>query len=105
MVFLRILGKSLLFLAFIALAYDGAHNLATPGQGLLLASISTHLKTYLPDAGADLERFFLAHGPAWIWNGVVGPLFRMPVSLVLGVFGTLSYLAGYRKPPPVIYGD
>ena len=105
MVFLRILGKALLFLAFIALAYDGARNLATPGQGLLFASISTHLKTYLPNACADLQRFFLASGPAWLWNLIVGPLLAMPLSLVLGALGTALYLTGYRKPPPVLYGD
>ena len=105
MVFLRILGKALLFLAFIALAYDGARNLATPGQGLLLASISMHLKAYLPNSGADLERFFLAGGPAWFWNLILRPLLAMPLSLVLGALGTALYLAGYRKPPPVLYGD
>lgn len=105
MVFLRIFGKTLLFLAFAALAYDGARNLATPGQGLLLASISTNLKTYLPNGAADLERFFLANGPAWVWNGAVGPLLAMPLALVLTVLGTALYLAGYRKPPPVLYGD
>ncbi len=105
MVFLRILGKTLLFMAFIALAFDGARSIATPGQGLLLASISTHLKAYVPNGGEDLERFFLASGPAWFWRGIVAPLLGMPVSLVLGVLGTALYLAGYRKPPPVIYGD
>ena len=103
--FFEFLGKALLVLAFIALAYDGARNLATPGQGLLLASISTHLKTLLPNASAELQRFFLAGGPAWVWNFIVGPLLGLPLSLVLGALGTALYLAGYRKPPPVLYGD
>ena len=56
---------------------------ATPGQGLLLASVSTYLKTYSPSSAADLEGFFLANGPAWIWNGIVAPLLWMPLSLLL----------------------
>ena len=105
MVFLRILGKTLLFLAFFAAAYDGARNLATPGQGLLLASVSTHLKTYFPSSGADLEGVFLTGAPAWIWNGIVAPVLWMPLSLLLAVLGTALFLAGYRKPPARIFSD
>ena len=105
MVFLRILGKALLFLAFLAAAFDGARNLATPGQGLLLASVSTHLKTYFSSSGADLEGFFLATGPAWIWNGIVAPLLWMPLSLLLAALGTMLFLAGYRKPPARLFSD
>lgn len=105
MVFLRILGKTLLFLAFLAVAYDGARNLATPGQGLLLASVSTHLKTYFSSSAADLEGFFLASGPAWIWNGIVAPLLWMPLSLLLATLGTALFLAGYRKPPVRLLSD
>jgi len=105
MVFLRILGKALLFLAFLAAAFDGARNLATPGQGLLLASVSTYLKTYPSTSGADLEGFFLANAPAWIWNGIVAPLLWMPLSLLLAAAGTMLFLAGYRKPPARIFSD
>ncbi len=105
MVFLRILGKALLFLAFAAMAFDGARNLATPGQGLLLASVSTHLKTYFPSSAANLESFFLAGGPAWVWNLVIAPLLGMPLSLLLAVLGTAIFLAGYRKTPRVLYSD
>ena len=105
MVFLRILGKALLFLAFLAAAYDGARNLATPGQGLLLASVSTYLKTYFSSSVADLEGFFLASGQAWIWNGIVAPVLWMPLSLLLAVIGTMLFLAGYRKPPARLFSD
>ncbi len=105
MVFLRILGKALLFLAFAAVAFDGARNLATPGQGLLLASVSTHLKTYFPSTGANLESFFLTGESAWVWNIILAPLLAMPLSLLLAALGTAIFLAGYRKPPPVLYGD
>jgi hypothetical protein len=105
MVFLRILGKALLFLAFAAMAFDGARNLATPGQGLLLASVSTHLETYLPGSVASMENFFLSSGLAWVWNLIITPLFGLPLSLLLAVLGTAVFLAGYRKPPPVLYSD
>jgi hypothetical protein len=105
MVFLRILGKTLLFLAFAALAFDGVRNLATPGQGLLLASVSTHLKTFFPNSGASLDSFFLTSGQAWVWNIVVAPLLWMPLSLLLAALGTALFLAGYRKPPPVLFSD
>jgi hypothetical protein len=99
------LGKALLFLAFAALAFDGARNLAAPGQGLLLASASTHLKTFFPGSGASLESFFLASGQAWVWNIVVAPLLWMPLSLLLAALGTALFLAGYRRPPPVLSCD
>jgi hypothetical protein len=105
MVFLRILGKALLFLAFLAAAYDGARNLATPGQGLLLTSLSTHLKAHFPGSMADVESFFLASAPAWVWNSIVAPLLWMPPSLVLAALGTTLFLAGYRKPPARLYSD
>jgi hypothetical protein len=105
MVFLRVLGKTLLFLGFIALAFDGVCNLATPGQGLLVASASTHLKALLPNGAADLERAFQAIGPSWFWTVFIGPLLALPLPLLLGGLGTAAYLAGHRKPPPVLYGD
>jgi hypothetical protein len=105
MVFLRVLGKTLLFLAFFALAYDGARNLATPGEGLLLASVSAHLKGLLPNGAADLERAFATVGPSWFWTVFIGPLLALPLSLLLGGLGTALYLAGYRKPAPLLYGE
>jgi hypothetical protein len=105
MVFLRIFGKALLFLAFLAAAYDGARTLAMPGQGLLLASVSTHLKTYFSSSVAGIEGFFLAIGPAWIWNGIVAPLLWMPLSLLLAALGTTLFLAGYKKPPAKFFSD
>ncbi len=105
MVFLRILGKALLFLAFAAMVFDGARNLATPGQGLLLASVSTHLETYLPSSAAGLESFFLSSGLAWVWNLIITPLFALPLSLLLAALGATLFLVGYRKPPPVLYSD
>jgi hypothetical protein len=105
MLFLRLLGKCLLFAAFAALAYDGARVLATPGEGLLLTSLSTHLKTYIPQGRESLERFFLEHGPAYLWNGIVEPMLVLPVSILFGVLGALLFMAGYRRPPPEIVSD
>jgi hypothetical protein len=105
MFFLRLLGKCLLFAAFIALAYDGARILATPSEGLLLTSLSTHLKTYVPQGRESVEHFFLDHGPAYLWSSVVEPLLVLPVSLLLGVLGAALFMAGYRRPPPEIVTD
>jgi len=105
MVFLRTLGKALLFLAFAAMAFDGARNLATPGQGLLLASVSTHLKTYFPSAAASLENFFLGGGSAWFWKLLLMPLLAMPLSLLLAALGTAIFLAGYQRTRPALYSD
>ncbi len=104
MLFLRLLGKTLLFGAFVALAYDGARILASPGQGLLLTSLSTHLK-YIPQSRENLESFFLSHAPAYLWNGIVEPLLVLPVSILFGVLGALFFMAGYRRPPPEIVSD
>ncbi|MBI4724755.1 MAG: hypothetical protein HY765_07190 [Rhodomicrobium sp.] len=105
MLFLRLLGKLFLFLAFIALAYDGARIIATPGEGLLLTSLSTHLQTHIPQGQENLEHFFLGHGQAYLWNGLVEPLLTLPVSILFGVLGALLFMAGYRRPPPEIVSD
>ena len=56
MLFLRLLGKTLLLAAFVALAYDGARILASPGEGLLFTSLSTHLK-HIPRAARRWKAF------------------------------------------------
>jgi hypothetical protein len=105
MLFLRLLGKFFLFAAFVALAYDGARILATPGEGLLLTSLSTHLQTHLPAARESLQRFFADYAPAYLWTGIVEPMLVLPVSILLGALGALMFIAGYRRPPPEILGD
>jgi len=105
MLFLRVFGKALMFIAFIAAAYDGARNLATPNQGVLLTSLSTHLNTYIQNSGENLSRFFLANVPATVWTYMLEPLLHLPVSVVFGALGAAIFLAGYRRPPPEITGD
>ena len=104
MLFLRLLGKMLLFVAFLALAYDGARILASPGRGLLFTSLSTHLN-HIPQGREMLEGFFLTHAPPYLWNGIVEPMLVLPVSILFGAAGALIFLAGYRRPPPEITGD
>jgi len=104
MLFLRLLGKMLLFAAFLALAYDGARILASPGGGLLFTSLSTHLN-HIPQGREMLEGFFLTHAPPYLWNGIVEPMLVLPVSILFGAAGALIFLAGYRRPPPEITGD
>jgi hypothetical protein len=102
MLFLRVLGKTFLIVAFLALAYDGARILATPGEGVLLASLSTHLKSYRPGALEVLEHLFLTLGAPYLWAVIAKPLLGLPAFLFFGVLGALLFLAGYRKPPPEI---
>jgi hypothetical protein len=105
MLFLRVLGKALLFIAFAAAAYDGARSIAVPNQGLLLTSLQAYLSTYFPGSGGDLERFFQANGPAYVWTGLVQPLLNLPLCVLCAALGALIFLAGYRSPPPEIAGD
>ncbi len=100
MLFLRLLGKTLLFAAFVALAYDGARIIASPGEGLLFTSLSTHLKN-IPEGRETLESFFLSHAPR-LWNAILEPMLVLPVSILFGAAGALIFLAGYRRPPPEI---
>ncbi len=102
MLFLRIFGKALLLIAFLAAAYDGARLLATPSEGLVLTSLSMHLKTYMPDAFNSLEHFFLANAAPFLWTGILRPLLGAPVCILSGVLGAALFLAGYRRPPPEI---
>ena len=104
MLFVRLLGKTLLFGAFAALAYDGVRVLASPGEGLLLTSLSTHLNR-IPQGRETLESFFLSHAPASLWNGFVEPMLVLPVSILFGALGALIFMAGYRRPPAEIAGD
>jgi hypothetical protein len=102
MLFLRVLGKTFLIVAFVALAYDGARILATPGEGVLLTSLSTHLKTYAPGALDKLEQLFMALDMASLWATLAKPLLSLPASLLFGLPGAVLFLAGYRRPPPEI---
>jgi hypothetical protein len=104
MLFLRLLGKTLLLAAFVAAAYDGVRILASPGKGLLLTSLSTHLR-HIPHARESLESFFLSYAPGYLWSGIVEPLLVLPVSILFGALGALIFIAGYRPPPPEIAGD
>jgi hypothetical protein len=104
MLFLRLLGRTLVFAAFLALTYDGVRMLASPGEGLLLTSLSTHLQR-VPGASETLRSFILAHGPDYFWDGILEPVLVLPVSLLLGALGAVTFLAGYRAPPPEISGD
>ncbi len=104
MLFFRLLGKTLLFGAFVALAYDGARILSSPGEGLIFMSLSTHLKL-IPQGREALQSFVLSHAPSYLWNGILEPMLVLPVSLLFGASGALMFMAGYRRPPPEIVGD
>jgi hypothetical protein len=105
MFFLRMLGRILLFIALAAAAADGVRTIASPGQGLLMTSLSMHLQAYMPDAQKNLEAFFLAYAPSYFWYGIVEPMLVIPVSLLFSLFGVLLFLAGYRRPAPEIVGE
>ena len=105
MLFLRLLGKALLILAFIALAYDGAREIANPGAGLFLTPVATHLQTHFPQALQAVERFFTSAGLASIWSAAIGPLLALPVSILFGALGAILFLAGYRRPSSEFLGD
>jgi len=104
MLFLRLLGKVLLFAAFVALAYDGARILASPGGGLVFTSLSTHLR-HIPQGRESLEGFFSTYAPPYLWNGIVEPLLVLPVAILFGAAGALIYLAGYQRARLEITGD
>ena len=97
MLFLRLLGKTLLLAAFVALAYDGARILASPGEGLLFTSLSTHLK-HIPQGREMLEGFFLNHAPPYLWNSIIEPMLVLPVSILFGAAGALISLQDTGVP-------
>lgn len=99
------MGKALLFAAFLTAAYDGAHSIAAPKQGLLLTPLSAYLNSYIPGSVDDLGRFFLANGPSYVWTALMQPLLESPLCILFAALGALIFLAGYRRPPPEIAGD
>ena len=105
MLFLRLLGKLLLVLGFVALAYDGTRMLATPADGLVLTSLLSHLNNYSPGTADNLGQFLQDNGAAYIWRNALRPLLSLPAALLLGGLGALAFLAGYRRPPAEILGD
>ena len=102
MLFLRFAGKALLFLAFIALAYDGARSLATPSQGIAFSSFASLMKTYSPQSWEWLQAVLAGNIPGFLWTRLLEPMLVLPVSILFTFFGTLLFLGGYRRPPPEI---
>jgi hypothetical protein len=105
MALLRFFGMFFLAVAFTAIAYDGARMLATPDEGLLLASTRRHLDMILPGAEAQFEEAVRSLGVPLIWEGVVSPLLALPLSLVACALGSALFLLGYRRPPPEIVSE
>ncbi len=105
MTLLRVFGKLFLALAFAALAFDGARMLATPDEGLFLASLRDHFAVYAKDAEPAFRDAVLAFLPDFVWRWLLEPLLAAPVSLVLAGIGTVLFLLGYRRPPPEIVSE
>ena len=104
MLLLRVSGRTLLLAAFLALAYDGARVLASPGKGLIFTSLSTYLRD-IPQGREMLESFLLNYAPPYLWNGIVEPMLVLPVSILFGAAGALIYLAGYSGQRPKIASE
>jgi hypothetical protein len=102
MLFLRLLGKFLLLIAFAALTYDGARTLATPGRGIAFTSLGGYLQTYSPASLTWLQDSFGGKGASVLWHSLLEPMLIIPLSILFSIFGTLIFLAGYRRPPPEI---
>jgi hypothetical protein len=92
MLLLRLTGLMLLSMAFAFLAYDAARMLATPGGGLLFASLDDYFRL----ARADPSSSALAGAP---W------LLKIPLGPALAALGALLFLLGYRRPPPEIVSE
>lgn len=105
MALLRFFGMFFLAVAFAAIAYDGARMLATPDEGLLLASTRQHLATLLPGVEPQLEEAVRSLGVPLIWEGVISPLLALPLSFVACALGAGLFLLGYRRPPPEIVSE
>ena len=105
MLLLRFVGRLFLTLAFLSLAFDGIRVLATPGAGLMFASLRDHFATYAKGAEPALHGFILSIGSPFLWDDIVDPLLSVPLSLLCGVLGAAFFLLGYRRPPPEIVTD
>jgi hypothetical protein len=104
MLFLRITGKLLLVVAFLAVAFDGARMLASPGRGLAFTSLRQHLTSYAPETSAAIESKLQA-GTGYALAFVAELALNLPLTLFAGVLGAMLFLLGYKRPPPEITGD
>ncbi len=105
MLFLRLMGRLLLLLAFIALAYDGACEIATPGRDFFFSSAAAQLHVSFPLFEGALQRFFNDNGLRSLWSAFVSPLLALPPFIVFGALGSGLFMAGYRRPPPEFLSD
>jgi hypothetical protein len=97
---LRFLGYVFLCLAIGALAYDGTRMIADNGR-FAFTSLQQQWTNISP---GSMEA---AHGladqvSAYLWSPVLMTVLVLPAWMVACGLGTLSYLAGYLGPRPVL---
>jgi hypothetical protein len=98
----RLLGLTLITLSFAALAYDGVRMLA---NGEITATPARRLWLTLSAGTFESTRDTLDASVPYLWNTIVTPLLLLPAWALLGAFGSLIFLAGYRRQPPEIVSD
>jgi hypothetical protein len=98
----RLLGLSLLVLAFTVLAYDCMRMLA---NGEIMISTSKQLWLSLSERTFEPARSRLDTAVPYLWTAVILPLLALPAPVLLGAAGSLLFLAGYRRKPPEIVSD
>jgi hypothetical protein len=98
----RLLGLSLVSLSFAALAYDCVRVLA---NGEITATPARQLWMTLSARSFESARDMLDASVPYLWNAIVTPLLLLPAWALLGAFGSLIFLAGYRRQPPEIISD
>lgn len=98
--FLRLTGYFFLCIAIAAVAYDGMRMIADHGR-LAFTSVERHWLAIAPES-MEAARYAIEQVSPYLWSPLLTTVLALPAWIVIGGFGTLVYLSGYRPERPSI---
>jgi hypothetical protein len=98
----RFLGILLLAAAFAAVIIDGTKSIAA--SSVLYTMTGDTVRALFPDRFALLQPAISGIHPL-LWDPVATTVLRLPVWVVIGIFGALGLLVSRKRRPPIGYSS
>jgi hypothetical protein len=98
----RFLGMLLLAAAFAALIIDGTKSIAA--NAVIYTPTADIAAQMFPDKFKQLQPALERIHPV-LWNPVMADLLRLPVWIIIAVFGMICLLLGRRPRPKIGYSS